>query len=564
MSKVIVLGGGVAGMSAAQELAERGFEVEVYERQENYVGGKARSINVPDTNTQNPDKYLPGEHGFRFFPGFYKHVTDSMKRIPTENGKSTFDNLVNTDTVEICQIGKLPLLLPMHFPTSVKDFADIIHSMVEGGAELSKQEIAFFTGKVWQLMTSCKERFLDEYESIGWWEFLEADRFSKAYQELLVEGLTRSLVAAQAQTASTRTVGTIFLQLIYTMISIGNKNTDRVLNNPTNDAWLNPWFNYLKSLNVQYNHHHQVISFEMENNRISGVNVKNLTTETTQLIKGDYYILATPVEVAAQLISKEMIKVDASLQNIIKLAPNTAWMNGAQFYLNQQFDMHKGHTIYAGSNWALTSISQIQFWNNYDLSDRYNGKVKGILSVDISDWTAPGNFNNKAAKDCTREEVIEEVWKQLKQEINVGGKELLTDDMLEFSFLDDDIQPEQPDQGIMRDVLSLKAQEEVNKLSNKEPLLVNIVDSWGLRPNSYTNIPNLFLASDYIKTYTDLATMEGANEAARRAVNNILRDSGSKKKLCELWKLDSPLLLDALQLIDKKNFSKGLSWKKPL
>jgi uncharacterized protein with NAD-binding domain and iron-sulfur cluster len=35
-------------------------------------------------------------------------------------------------------------------------------------------------------------------------------------------------------------------------------------------------------------------------------------------------------------------------------------------------------------------------------------------------------------------------------------------------------------------------------------------------------IPNLFLASDYVRTHTDLATMEGANEAARRAVNGLL------------------------------------------
>ena len=28
--------------------------------------------------------WLPGEHGFRFFPNFYKHVTDTMSRIPTQ------------------------------------------------------------------------------------------------------------------------------------------------------------------------------------------------------------------------------------------------------------------------------------------------------------------------------------------------------------------------------------------------------------------------------------------------------------------------------------------------
>ena len=32
----------------------------------------------------------------------------------------------------------------------------------------------------------------------------------------------------------------------------------------------------------------------------------------------------------------------------------------------------------------------------------------------------------------------------------------------------------------------------------------------------------MFLAADYVRTNTDLTTMEGANEAARRAVNCII------------------------------------------
>ena len=42
-AKVIVLGGGVAGMSAAQELIERGFEVVVLERRD-IAGGKSRGL----------------------------------------------------------------------------------------------------------------------------------------------------------------------------------------------------------------------------------------------------------------------------------------------------------------------------------------------------------------------------------------------------------------------------------------------------------------------------------------------------------------------------------------
>jgi phytoene dehydrogenase-like protein len=41
--KVVILGGGIAGMSAAHELLERGFEVDVFERK-SIAGGKARSL----------------------------------------------------------------------------------------------------------------------------------------------------------------------------------------------------------------------------------------------------------------------------------------------------------------------------------------------------------------------------------------------------------------------------------------------------------------------------------------------------------------------------------------
>jgi uncharacterized protein with NAD-binding domain and iron-sulfur cluster len=88
---VAILGGGVAGLSAAHELAERGFHVRVYERKP-VLGGKARSIPVPNSGTGGRAD-LPGEHGFRFFPGFYKHVTDTMRRIPYGAHGNTFDNL---------------------------------------------------------------------------------------------------------------------------------------------------------------------------------------------------------------------------------------------------------------------------------------------------------------------------------------------------------------------------------------------------------------------------------------------------------------------------------------
>ena len=91
--KVVILGGGVAGMSAAHELIQRGFEVTVFERL-SIPGGKARSFSVPGTD-------LPAEHGFRIFAAFYRHLFHTMKRIPLSGktaptGQTVFDNLVST------------------------------------------------------------------------------------------------------------------------------------------------------------------------------------------------------------------------------------------------------------------------------------------------------------------------------------------------------------------------------------------------------------------------------------------------------------------------------------
>src|SRR5687767_12532765 len=89
--RVAVLGGGMAGLAAAHELRERGFLVDVYERKA--LGGKARSF--PTTRGAGGRRGLPGEHGFRFFPGFYHHVPDTMRRIPfAGNPHGVWDNLV--------------------------------------------------------------------------------------------------------------------------------------------------------------------------------------------------------------------------------------------------------------------------------------------------------------------------------------------------------------------------------------------------------------------------------------------------------------------------------------
>jgi hypothetical protein len=92
------------------------------------------------------------------------------------------------------------------------------------------------------------------------------------------------------------------------------------------------------------------------------------------------------------------------------------------------------------SPWALTSISQRQFWTNVDFSQLGNGAVRGILSVDISEWQAPGVVYGKPAEECIAAEIQEEVWTQLKEHLNVGGTMTLDDHNRLSWFLDPDIE----------------------------------------------------------------------------------------------------------------------------
>ena len=541
--KVIVLGGGVAGMSAAHELIERGFDVEVYERN-SIAGGKARSMPVPDSATEGR-KPLPGEHGFRFFPGFYKHIVDTMHRIPYEGRKKVSHNLVAAKHVGLARFGQPPIIINAQVSWSLKGLQEAFHNLFHSSIDLPLEESRFFARRVWQLMTSCTERRLAEYEQMGWWEYLEADSKSENYQKFFVRGLTRSLVAARAESASTYTVGNIFLQLFFDILD-PSIDMDRLLDGPTNDVWIDPWLTYLQNSGVDYHLNAKVVRIDCAQGLISGVSVEEAGQPVE--VHGDYYIAAMPVEVMAGLLTEEIIKADPTLEDVRTLGDNIEWMNGLQVYLKRDVKLSQGQLIYADSPWALISVSQRQFWSSEfnDLSRYGDGEVRGIISVDISGWDTVG-LTGRTARESTKEQIFEEVWAELKESFVQDGQRILSDEDFHSYHLDPDIVFE-------------SGPDDPRKI-NTEPLLVNLVNTWGLRPEAYTRIPNLFLASDYVRSNTDLATMEGANEAARRAVNCIIDASGSRARLCKIWPIHEPSVLAFWRERDRTRFVKGLPWK---
>jgi uncharacterized protein with NAD-binding domain and iron-sulfur cluster len=531
--EVIVIGGGVAGLTAAHELSDRGAAVTVYERRPDW-GGKARSQPVPGS-AAGGRKPLPGEHGFRFYPRFYRHVIDLMKRIPVGGNRSVADRLKPTTESAVAMVdedtwARFYRRAPGR-PLEVLEALELFFKTLD----FDSADFKLFGAKVLQFFTSCDARRLDKYERVSWWEFLQGDDYSRKFQRQL-RAVPRTMVAMDPQRGSARTIGTISMQLILDFATAGMAN-DRTLGGPTTEMWIDPWTSHLQSRGVRFEAGVEVEGFDVGGGRISGV---RLAGDPIPKV-ADYYLLAVPVDRAIAMMSPQMGALDPALERLRTSNADelVSWMVGAQFFLREDVQLVRGHTFYPDSPWALTSISQAQFWTDGGtFRDRYgDGTVGGVLSVDISEWDTPGNDVRKTAKECTPAEIRHETWAQLKAALNgrEPGDVVLRDELLHSFHLDTDLDYRAGTPPV-----------------NSSRLLVHPPGSWAIRPEAGTRIPNLVLAGDYVRTNTDVASMEGACEAARRAVNAILVRAASTAAPATIWPLVEPAEFEPWKRLDAR------------
>ncbi|MGH3657371.1 MAG: hydroxysqualene dehydroxylase, partial [Micromonosporaceae bacterium] len=479
---------------------------------------------------------------FRFFPGFYHHVPDTMRRIPYEgNPNGTWDNLVPATTLRLSRAGGEDTTAPSTVDPvllNLDTLRQTLVSVLKLGTRVPPHELTEFTQRLWVFLTSCDARRFGQWEYVSWWEFVRAHNKSEEYKKLLVRGLTRTLVAAKEEVASCRTIGYMAEAFLMTTTRRGNDGEyDRLLTAPTNEAWIDPWVALLADLGVRFRAG-TVEALDVAGGRVAAARVRD-TSGSLVTVEADWYVCAMPVERAVKLWSADVLALDPALERMNELV--TDWMNGIQFYLRQATPITPGHISYVDAPWALTSISQAQFWDRRDFGRDYgDGNVCDCLSVDVSDWDTRGIVYDKPAKQCTREEIAHEVWAQLKAHLNDTGTPQLSDADLHSWFLD----PAIAWSG--------------GQNSNDEPLLINSVGSWQKRPTARTGLPNLFLAGDYVQTNVDLATMEGANESARAAVNAMLHESGSQADPVPMWTLYRPPETEALKQTDEIRYRAGL------
>jgi len=531
---VAIIGGGVAGLTAAHELAERGFQVSVYEQRA--WGGKARSIPVPGTGTDGRLD-LPGEHGFRLCYGCYEHLPDTMQRIPFANSAgNVWGNMVQPPTALVAAGSRdfyLNTTTGIPFPTSLSGLQPAIQSWLQDAffaLGIPADELAFFASKLTVFITSCDARRLQQWEYMDWWDYVGAATRSTHYQRF-VGRIPLIGQAARSPEASTRSVGQALEAMLYVIARQGYRySVDNILDRPTNEVWIDAWCQYLSGLGVSLNLGVQATQCQYANGRVASVQAMAGGHPLT--IQADWYVLAVPSEKVNALIPAAMQAADSQFAGIAQLAQR--WMTGVQFFLTRPAQINQGHFGCLNSPWAITGISQAQFWP-LDFAATYgDGAVQDVLSLDVSDWTTPGVLYGLPANQCTPAQVAQEVLAQLRNDLPHGSS-VLPDSAIHSWAIDPGVT------GLGTD-----------NPANADPLFINTVGSWYLRPDTTTAIANFFLAGDYVRaTGTDFASMEAANESGRHAANAIVAASSSNASPATIYpRYASPLLTPQYALDD--------------
>ena len=165
---------------------------------------------------------------------------------------------------------------------------------------------------------------------------------------------------------------------------------DRVLDLPTNEAWIDPWVAHLRELGVNFVAWPAAWRLRRraraDRAPCAGRRGGRRTRIDGRLVRERDAGRARPRALVARTCRRSTRRL-AAMDDLF-----TDWMVGIQFFLREPVDITNGHITFIDAPWALTALTQAQFWGDRTSpATTATATVVDCLSVDISNWDAPGH-----------------------------------------------------------------------------------------------------------------------------------------------------------------------------
>lgn len=395
-------------------------------------------------------KEVPGEHGYRYFPGFYRNLLDTMSRAKLYEGAgcnrrqtryTLADNLIAAPDLHIALPDERPpITLSRRKIRSFEEFRRILSERI-GRLNASSADVRHLERRMFRYLTSSTPRREHQYQKQIWWDFLEGYKLRPDLHDLL-RHTPQALIAMNADEIDARTHGNILVQLLLDHLRTG-VDTDQVLNGPTSISLFLPWKEYLESIGVLFHKGYvKSLYYHKKSGRITPKTVTSDSAISETISKAQYYVLAVPYIQALRLTQTlfadsspttvgadahdklELGKLGRHFRSVLQMASPSITDNGesittqqlrmprpfdpkhqyvwsfhrlftgTQFLFDRNVQVGKGHTYYPASPWGLSSISQQNYWEKQDNFQQENDSssippLQGILSVDIGDCDRP-------------------------------------------------------------------------------------------------------------------------------------------------------------------------------
>jgi uncharacterized protein with NAD-binding domain and iron-sulfur cluster len=558
MTIISIFGGGISGLTIAHELIEKGFKVHIYELTDS-IGGMAKSIRIPSNN-------IPTEHAWRGYWPFYKNCFNILKRIPATN--INIEKFSQSYSIEEISKHNSKEDLWVYFKGNVYNVTNFINEhpggyiiLKAGGKNL--EEVWKDNNVAWHLSNkivqdqlskyqigTVKESFKNEFtvfnnlshdivnmkllqnnDSDDEIEISDQDypyltylfltvvlsdnrrnkMFETPFLPLIKDKVTKETYDYLTYFVCSTGLGInitltslahygLFVNFQFMFASPFNPNV-QVMNQPTSEAWFNFWQKYLENRGVNFYFNSKLNKIIHDDQKVIKCIVNN-----KEVISDEYCFCLNPYDMIDILKESNLPKLYEQ-HLYLKTIDNQI---GFVIAFNKKIKVPHDNNgiVIIDSPYNIAFYSQDKVWGkNVFLGNNVKSLWSGTCILPINN----GSLYGKPATQLTREQCMEEIiyqlfeCKQLQEMIKDCNDDLLlTNDLILFSTLYDDWQWDG------------------KELSAKHKKWVNTYFNEAYRPQSKTNLLNMYIGGAHCKTSINIWTMESAVESGKIVSNDIL------------------------------------------
>jgi zeta-carotene desaturase len=360
----IVVGGGLAGMVVARELALRGWRVILIERSKR-LGGKAGS------DIKNGRLV---EHGYHVFPQWYPNVRAIVERIGVR--------LIDFDRYHFLLPGAYPRRITVRGPSSLSAMWHYIFN----GLLPWYHNILYIYSVLDMISRPLSEKsFLDRVSQIGLMrgKWYTSESVAEMGQENVLKASAIPVYDLSAMTA--KRIASYWIRQGSPFLSI--------LPGDLQTVFIDPQVRELEALGVEIRYDTEVRGLVMHEGVVAAVALRDGTE-----VSAGVYAICTPFEVTRTWLNDSLYEADPELGNMhfLEAQPMTA----LHLRLRRELpDLPREHVFLHGSYYALSFIDVGRFWKGLDGEHQ--------LSFISSNYAPLNAVSQEGAKNLLLKEICE-------------------------------------------------------------------------------------------------------------------------------------------------------------